>query len=114
MSFCDVLKFDVFRHTELERRSREKEDALGLMREAHARELHEERGKISEMQAQLDRMILEQERRQKSHTDDLHHREQQIHEYAKLLSTEMFSGLFILSQKILKLYCIKMYIFMKC
>ncbi|XP_052426079.1 coiled-coil domain-containing protein 57 [Carassius gibelio] len=75
------------KHTELERRSREKEDALGLMREAHARELHEERGKISEMQAQLDRMILEQERRQKSHTDDLHHREQQIHELRTQLET---------------------------
>uniref|UniRef100_A0A672NB57 Coiled-coil domain containing 57 n=1 Tax=Sinocyclocheilus grahami TaxID=75366 RepID=A0A672NB57_SINGR len=66
------------KHAELERRSREKEDALGLMREAHARELQEERGKISKLQAQLDRMILEQKRREKSHTADLHHRDQQI------------------------------------
>ncbi|KAL0179252.1 hypothetical protein M9458_024694, partial [Cirrhinus mrigala] len=58
--------------------SREKEDALGLLREAHARELQEERGKISELQARLDRMILEQEKREKGHTDDLHHRDQQI------------------------------------
>lgn len=80
MSCSDVLKFDVFRHSELERRSREKEDALGLMREAHARELLEERGKISELQAQLDRMNLEQKRREKSHKAALHHREQQIEE----------------------------------
>ncbi|XP_016427790.1 coiled-coil domain-containing protein 57 isoform X1 [Sinocyclocheilus rhinocerous] len=66
------------KHAELERRSREKEDALGLMREAHARELQEDGGKISELQAQLDRMILEQKRREKSHTADLHHRHQQI------------------------------------
>lgn len=78
MSCSDVLKFDICRHAELERRSREKEDALCLMREAHARELQEERRKISELQAHLDRMILEQERREKSHTDDIHHREQQI------------------------------------
>uniref|UniRef100_A0A671NS18 Coiled-coil domain containing 57 n=1 Tax=Sinocyclocheilus anshuiensis TaxID=1608454 RepID=A0A671NS18_9TELE len=63
-------------HAELERRSREKEDALGLMREAHTRELQE----ISELQAQLDRMILEQERREKSYMDDFHQRDQQIQE----------------------------------
>lgn len=80
MSCSDVLKFDICRHAELERRSREKEETLGLMRVAHARELQEERRKISELQAQLDRMILEQERREKSHTDDIHHREQQIQE----------------------------------
>lgn len=80
MSCSDVLKFDICRHAELERRSRERENALGLMREAHDRELQEDRGKISELQAQLDRMILEQERKEKSHTDDLHHRDQQIQE----------------------------------
>ncbi|KTF79352.1 hypothetical protein cypCar_00021794, partial [Cyprinus carpio] len=62
------------RHAELERRSRVKEDALGLIREANARELQE----ISELQAQLDMMIVEQERREKSYMDDLHHRDQQI------------------------------------
>lgn len=80
MSCSDVLKLNICRHAELERRSREREDALGLMREAHARELQEERGKISELQAQHDRMILDHERREKSHTDDLHHRDQQIQE----------------------------------
>jgi len=80
MSCSDVLKFDMCRHAELERRSRQSEDALGLMREAHDRELQEDRGKMSELQAQLDRMILEQERKEKSHTDDLHHRDQQIQE----------------------------------
>ncbi|KAK2876272.1 hypothetical protein Q8A67_020368 [Cirrhinus molitorella] len=75
------------KHAELERRFREKEDALGLMRDAHARELQEERGKISELQAQLDRMILEQERRKKSHMDDLHHRDQQIQELRVQLET---------------------------
>lgn len=50
-------------------RAGEKEDALVLMREAYARELQE----ISELQAQLDMMILEQERREKSYMDDLHH-----------------------------------------
>ncbi|XP_043109197.1 coiled-coil domain-containing protein 57 isoform X2 [Puntigrus tetrazona] len=69
------------KHAELERRSREKEDVLGLMREAHARELQEDRRKISELQAQMDRLILEQERREKSHMDDLHHKEQQIQEF---------------------------------
>lgn len=53
---------------------------MGLIREAHARELQEERRKISELQAHLDRMMLEQERREKSHTDDIHHREHQIQE----------------------------------
>jgi len=80
MSCSDVLKFDMCRHAELERRSRQSEDALGLMREAHDRELQEDRGKMSELQTQLDRMILEQERKEKSHTDDLHHRDQQIQE----------------------------------
>ncbi|XP_048026596.1 LOW QUALITY PROTEIN: coiled-coil domain-containing protein 57 [Megalobrama amblycephala] len=75
------------KHAELERRSREREDALGLMREAHARELQEERGNISELQAQLDRMILDHERREKSHTDDLHHRDQQIQELRMQLET---------------------------
>lgn len=75
------------KHSELERRSREKEDALGLMREAHARELQEERGKISELQAQLDRMNLEQKRREKSHKAALHHREQQIEEIRTQLET---------------------------
>lgn len=75
------------KHAELERRSREREDALSLMREAHARELQEDRGKISELQTQLDRMILEQERKEKSHTDDLHHREQQIQELRVQLET---------------------------
>ncbi|XP_067225146.1 coiled-coil domain-containing protein 57 isoform X2 [Chanodichthys erythropterus] len=75
------------KHAELERRSREREDALGVMREAHARELQEERGNISELQAQLDRMILDHERREKSHTDDLHHRDQQIQELRMQLET---------------------------
>ncbi|RXN10116.1 coiled-coil domain-containing 57 isoform X1 [Labeo rohita] len=75
------------KHAELERRSREKEDALGLMREAHAREHQEERGKTSELQAQLDRMILEQERREKGHMDDLQHRDQQIQELRVQLET---------------------------
>lgn len=78
ISCFNVLKFDICRHAELERRSRESEDALGLLREAHARDLQEEREKISELQAQLDRTILEQERREKNHTDDLEHRDQQI------------------------------------
>uniref|UniRef100_A0A9J8CZE7 Coiled-coil domain containing 57 n=1 Tax=Cyprinus carpio carpio TaxID=630221 RepID=A0A9J8CZE7_CYPCA len=75
------------KHSELERRSREKEDALGLMREAHARELLEERGKISELQAQLDKMNLEQKTREKSHKAALHHREQQIEEYKQQVSS---------------------------
>ncbi|ROI81916.1 Coiled-coil domain-containing protein 57 [Anabarilius grahami] len=75
------------KHAELERRSREREDALGVMREAYSRELQEERGKISELQAQLDRMILDHERREKSHTDDLHHRDQQIQELRMQLGT---------------------------
>ncbi|XP_058650569.1 coiled-coil domain-containing protein 57 isoform X4 [Onychostoma macrolepis] len=75
------------KHAELERRSREKEDALCLIREAHSRELQEERRKTSELQAQLNRMILEQERREKSYTDDLHHREQQIQELRTQLET---------------------------
>uniref|UniRef100_A0A8C1I658 Coiled-coil domain containing 57 n=1 Tax=Cyprinus carpio TaxID=7962 RepID=A0A8C1I658_CYPCA len=75
------------KHSELERRSREKEDALGLMREAHARELLEERGKISELQAQLDKMNLEQKTREKSHKAALHHREQQIEEIRTQLET---------------------------
>ncbi|XP_067286295.1 coiled-coil domain-containing protein 57 isoform X2 [Pseudorasbora parva] len=75
------------KHAELERRSREREDALGLMREAHARDLQENRGKISELQTQLDRMILEQERKEKNHTNDLHHREQQIQELRVQLET---------------------------
>uniref|UniRef100_A0A8C1KNV4 Uncharacterized protein n=1 Tax=Cyprinus carpio TaxID=7962 RepID=A0A8C1KNV4_CYPCA len=79
----DVLKFDMCRHAELERRSRVKEDALGLIREANARELQE----ISELQAQLDMMIVEQERREKSYMDDLHHRDQQILELRVQLET---------------------------
>ncbi|XP_077056636.1 coiled-coil domain-containing protein 57 isoform X3 [Siphateles boraxobius] len=75
------------KHAELERRSRQREDSLGLMREAHARELQEDRGKISELQAQLDRMIREQERKEKTHTDDLHHRDQQIQELRVQLET---------------------------
>lgn len=86
-SFCAVVKCDIrwataafYRHAELERRSRESEDALDLMREAHARDLQEEKGRTSELQAKLDRLILERERREKSHTDDLSHKDQQIHE----------------------------------
>uniref|UniRef100_A0A8C1WTW2 Uncharacterized protein n=1 Tax=Cyprinus carpio TaxID=7962 RepID=A0A8C1WTW2_CYPCA len=79
----DVLKFDMCRHAELERRSRVKEDVLGLIREANARELQE----ISELQAQLDMMIVEQERREKSYMDDLHHRDQQILELRVQLET---------------------------
>ncbi|XP_051529914.1 coiled-coil domain-containing protein 57-like isoform X3 [Myxocyprinus asiaticus] len=75
------------KHAELERRSREKEDALGLIREAHTRELQEERGRTSELQAQLNMLILEQERREKSNSDDLHHKDQQIQEIRMQLET---------------------------
>ncbi|XP_051958179.1 coiled-coil domain-containing protein 57 [Xyrauchen texanus] len=75
------------KHAELERRSQEKEDALGLMREAHNRELQEERGRTSELQVQLDRLILEQERRERSHADDLHNKDQQIQELRMQLET---------------------------
>lgn len=86
-SFCAVVKCDIhwaaaafYRHAELERRSRESKDALALMREAHARNLLEEKGRTSELQAKLDRLILEHERREKSHMDDLSHKDQQIQE----------------------------------
>ncbi|XP_056325999.1 coiled-coil domain-containing protein 57 isoform X1 [Danio aesculapii] len=75
------------KHAELERRSRESKDALDLLREAHARDLQEEREKSSELQAQLDRTILEQERRERTHTDDLEHRAQQIQELRAQLET---------------------------
>ncbi|XP_051523800.1 coiled-coil domain-containing protein 57-like [Myxocyprinus asiaticus] len=75
------------KHAELERRSQEKEDALGLIREAHKKELQEMRDRTSELQAQLDRLILEQERRERSHADDLHHKDQQIQELRTQLET---------------------------
>lgn len=75
------------KHAELERRTRESKDALDRLREAHARDLQEEREKSSELQAQLDRMILELERREKTRTDDLEHRDQQIQELRAQLET---------------------------
>ncbi|XP_056627815.1 coiled-coil domain-containing protein 57 isoform X2 [Triplophysa dalaica] len=75
------------KHAELERRSRESKDALDLMREAHARNLLEEKGRTSELQAKLDRLILEHERREKSHMDDLNHKDQQIQELRTQLET---------------------------
>ncbi|KAI7797058.1 coiled-coil domain-containing protein 57 [Triplophysa rosa] len=75
------------KHAELERRSRESEDALDLMREAHARNLLEEKGRTSELQAKLDRLNLEHERREKSHMDDLSHKDQQIQELRTQLET---------------------------
>ncbi|KAA0725032.1 Coiled-coil domain-containing protein 57 [Triplophysa tibetana] len=75
------------KHAELERRSRESKDALDLMREAHARNLLEEKGRTSELQAKLDRLILERERREKTHMDDLSHKDQQIQELRTQLET---------------------------
>lgn len=79
---CDIrwVTAAFYRHAELERRSRESEDALDLVREAHARDLQEEKGRTSELQAKLDRLILEHERGKKSHADDLHHKDQQMQE----------------------------------
>ncbi|XP_072524167.1 coiled-coil domain-containing protein 57 isoform X2 [Salminus brasiliensis] len=68
------------KHAELERKAREREAALGAMREAHSCDLLEERKKATELQTQLEILYLEQESREKGHEDDLQHREQQIQE----------------------------------
>uniref|UniRef100_A0A3B4DXI0 Coiled-coil domain containing 57 n=1 Tax=Pygocentrus nattereri TaxID=42514 RepID=A0A3B4DXI0_PYGNA len=56
------------------------EAAVGAIREAHACDLQEEKRRAIELQTQLDRLVLEQERREKSHENDLQCREQQIQE----------------------------------
>ncbi|XP_058263006.1 coiled-coil domain-containing protein 57 isoform X2 [Hemibagrus wyckioides] len=68
------------RHAELERRAREKETALEAMKEAHVSEMHEEKKKATQLQMQLDRMVLEQEKGDKRHADEMSQKEQQIKE----------------------------------
>lgn len=68
------------RHAELERRAREREIALEVMKEAHVSDLHKEKKKAAQAQMQLDDMILERQRREKRHADEMSHREQQIQE----------------------------------
>ncbi|KAL6475465.1 hypothetical protein MHYP_G00165050 [Metynnis hypsauchen] len=66
------------KHAELERRAREGEAAVVAIREAHACDLQEEKRRAIELQTQLDRLVLEQERREKSHENDLQCREQKM------------------------------------
>lgn len=68
------------RYAELERRAREKEAAMGALKEAHACDLQRRKKRASELQTQLDRLALEQQRREKSHENDLQGRDQQIQE----------------------------------
>ncbi|TSK14822.1 Coiled-coil domain-containing protein 57 [Bagarius yarrelli] len=68
------------RHAELERRVREKETALEALKEAHAFDLHEEKKKATELQLQLDSLVLENEKSDNRHTDEVSHKEQQIQE----------------------------------
>ncbi|MCJ8738655.1 hypothetical protein PDJAM_G00038280 [Pangasius djambal] len=68
------------KHAELERRARERETALEAMKEAHISDLHEEKKKATQLQMQLDSLVLEQERREKRHADEMSHRVQQIQE----------------------------------
>ncbi|XP_053495239.1 coiled-coil domain-containing protein 57 isoform X2 [Ictalurus furcatus] len=77
------------KHAELERRVREREMALEAMKEAHVSDLQEEKKKATHVQMQLDSLILEQERRDKKHADEMSHREQQIQElFAQLEKTQ--------------------------
>lgn len=64
----------------MERRAREREMALEAMKEAHFSDLQEEKKKATHLQMQLDSLVLEQERRDKKHADEMSHREQQIQE----------------------------------
>ncbi|XP_036428406.1 coiled-coil domain-containing protein 57 [Colossoma macropomum] len=76
------------KHAEVERRAREGEAAVEAIREAHACDLQEEKRRAIELQTQLDRLVLEQERREKSHENDLQCREQRIQElHAQLENT---------------------------
>lgn len=50
------------------------------MKEVHVSDLHEEKKKATQLQMQLDTRVLEQERREKRHADEMSHREQQIQE----------------------------------
>uniref|UniRef100_W5KZA6 Coiled-coil domain containing 57 n=1 Tax=Astyanax mexicanus TaxID=7994 RepID=W5KZA6_ASTMX len=68
------------KHAELERRAREREAALGAMKEAHCCDLREEKKKATVLQTRLERLYLEQESREKGHENDLQHRDQQIQE----------------------------------
>lgn len=78
LCYCGVPAHS--RHGELERRAREKETALEAMKEAHVSEMHEEKKKATRLQMQLDRMVLEQEKRDKRHADEMSQKEQQIKE----------------------------------
>lgn len=64
----------------MERRVREKETALEAMKEAHISDLHEEKKKATQLQMQLDSLVLEQQRREERHTEEMIQREQQIQE----------------------------------
>ncbi|XP_030630149.1 coiled-coil domain-containing protein 57 [Chanos chanos] len=75
------------KYAELERRVREKEAALGLQREAHAVELKEERNRTAELQAQIDKLLLERERLDQNHTNLLNRKEHQIEELRTQLQT---------------------------
>ncbi|XP_060796061.1 coiled-coil domain-containing protein 57 [Neoarius graeffei] len=68
------------KHAALERRVREKETALEAMKEAHISDLHEEKKKATQLQMQLDSLVLEQQRREERHTEEMIQREQQIQE----------------------------------
>lgn len=68
------------RHAELERRARERANALEIIKEAHAADVHEEKMRTSQLQMQLESLRLELEKNQKSHTNELEFREQQIQE----------------------------------
>ncbi|KAM9463299.1 coiled-coil domain-containing protein 57 isoform 2-T2 [Clarias gariepinus] len=68
------------KHAELERRTRERETALEAMKQAHASDLHEEKKNATQLQMQIDSLVLEQERTEKRHADEMSHSEQQIQE----------------------------------
>lgn len=64
----------------MERRTRERETALEAMKQAHASDLHEEKKNATQLQMQIDSLVLEQERTEKRHADEMSHSEQQIQE----------------------------------
>ncbi|XP_028825315.1 coiled-coil domain-containing protein 57 isoform X3 [Denticeps clupeoides] len=68
------------KHAELEGRARDREAALVAMREAHATEMQKMEASRAQIQAQLDKAVTEQRRKDQRHTEELHDRDQMLKE----------------------------------
>ncbi|XP_035261495.1 coiled-coil domain-containing protein 57 isoform X4 [Anguilla anguilla] len=75
------------KHEELDRCAREREAAIGALREAHGEELRQAESRARELQAALDAALMERRRAEWSHADALREKEEHLEKLRTELET---------------------------